>query len=264
MPAGLPGDSVANNTGSNPKLGRAIIMDPLSGPKGSPLDKDSANNASTGALSTGIGIGPNYVIGGTAPASVVAAGFNDNDIPGEVPTYAAPPPPGVVASSAINSTRMYIGGGRTVAESVTPDKYSKPFKPSPYTAGVALAAAGGGNATRDNGAGPAFTGAPMKVVTATGAVANGAAVETGILNATVALVSGQSVFGVAAALAAPSDVDVMGAGQLEKGKRAKPVELQPPDGGEAEQQKIEKEFDKNLQLELEQKEPPHKGRKSDA
>src|SRR5262252_10904893 len=122
MPASLPGSTAAQNLANPGAVGQFVIFDPLSGPKGSPLDvrkitwsgytptytNDAANQTpSTGALSTGIGIGANMVIGPTAPASIFAAGFNDNDIPGEVPTYAAPPPPGVVSSSAVNSTRMY-------------------------------------------------------------------------------------------------------------------------------------------------------------
>lgn len=208
MPAGLPGDSAANNLG-NPSAGRPVIFDPLSGPKGSPLDKGSAGTASTGALSTGIGIGPNAIlgaVGGSAPVGIYAAGFNDNMVPGEkVTVYAAAPPPGVVTTDIVDSTRLYIGGGRSVTNGTAADKPSVPFVASPYTAGVALCAAGNGG-SRDAGAGPAFTGFPMKLVTATGGVANGAAVETGFVNrSNIALVATQSVFGSdAAALAAAS------------------------------------------------------------
>ena len=200
MPAGLPGSSVSDNTTGNPSTGRAVIFDPLSGPDGSPFDLDSSGKASTGALSTGIGFGGQVIapspLALTGPTSILASGFNDNDIPGEVPTYAAPPPIGVVASSAINSTRMYIGGGRTIVNPDAATQPGRPFVPNPYTAGVAICMAGNGGA-RDGGAGPAFTGFPVKTVTATGAVANGAAVEAGFTNRTnVALVSGQSVFGV--------------------------------------------------------------------
>src|SRR5262245_38312604 len=206
MPASLPGESNivqyrdgssltnVNGTG-NPSLGPFIIMDPLSGPKGSPFDEDSTGNASTGGLSTGIGIGGS-VIGPTAPESIFAKGYNDNDIPGEVPTYSAAPPNGVVASSAINSTRMYIGGGRSVT-SGAPNYSNTPgvAGTNPYTAGVAICGAGK-SGSRDGGAGPAFTGFPMKMVTASGAVAIGAAIETGFTNRSgVAMVSGQSAFG---------------------------------------------------------------------
>lgn len=230
MPASLPGSTAAANATGNPSAGPLVIMDPLSGPDGSPYDKDSTGNASTGALSTGIGFGGN-VIG----AGQIQPLWNDNDIPGEVPTYAAPPPAGVVASSAINSTRMYIGGGRMVANNTAGDKLQRPFLPSPYTAGVAIGAAGAG-LTRDNGAGPAFLSSPLKLVTAAAGVAIGAVVETGFTNRSgVALTTGQSVFGTAAALAAPSFAAVKV--EAEEGKEPepntvdnKPIELSEDDG----------------------------------
>ncbi len=84
---------------------------------------------------------------------------------------------------------MYIGGGKSDATGA----------PVPYTAGFGLGMAGNGG-SRDAGAGPAFQGFRIKTVTATGAVANGAAVETGFTNRSgVALVTGQSVFGSATA-----------------------------------------------------------------
>jgi hypothetical protein len=87
---------------------------------------------------------------------------------------------------------MYAGGGRTVASTALK---GVPFPPNPYTAGFGIGAAGNGG-SRDAGAGPAFTGFPAKMVTATGAVATGAAIEAGFLNRTgVALVTGQSAFG---------------------------------------------------------------------
>lgn len=215
MPAGLPTSSLANNLG-NPTgaevaglTNRAVIFDPLSGPKGSPLDKGSAGTASTGALCTGIGIGPNVIIGavgGSAPVGIFLAGFNDNMVPGEkITVYAAAPPPGVVTTDIADSNRMYIGGGRMIANATVPDKATVPFVASPYTAGIALCAAGNGG-SRDAGAGPAFTGFPMKLVTAAGAAANGAVVETGFVNrSNIALVTGQSVFASdIAALAAAS------------------------------------------------------------
>lgn len=211
MPAGLPGSSNSDNL-ANPASGNAVIFDPLSGPKGSPLDKDPAGKASTGAMSTGIGIsaediiftpnlGPQGVPGTTAPNQIWRAGFEDNLTPGEVPTYAAGGPPPVVASSAINSTKLYIGGGRSEANNAANgDGY---VAPNPYTDGIAICGAGNGG-SRDGGAGPAFTGFPLKMVTATGTVANGAAIETGFVNRTgVSLATGQSTFGSAtAALAA--------------------------------------------------------------
>jgi hypothetical protein len=105
MPAGLPTSSLANNLGNPtgaeaPNLvaqNRAVIFDPLSGPKGSPFDKGSVGTASTGALSTGIGFGLNTLIGlnaASAPQSIFNAGFNDNYPPGaKIVTYAPAPPP---------------------------------------------------------------------------------------------------------------------------------------------------------------------------
>lgn len=184
MPAGLPGTSFADNFG-NPNAGNFVIMDALSGPKGSPFDRDGTPpaNCSTGGLSTGIGFGSPPIIGPTAPASIVAAGFNDNYTPGVTK-------PDNTASA--DSTLMYIGGGRSTAAGL----------PNPYTAGFGICGAGNG-ASRDSGAN---TGFGLKMVTATGAVANGAVVEAGFANRSgAALTTGQSVFGSATvANAAPA------------------------------------------------------------
>ena len=194
MPASLPGSTLAQNK-ANPALGAFVIFDPLSGPKGSPLDKDaaSANQCSTGALSTGIGYGDTDIINGaqgSPEANIFAAGFNYHNIAGEKnATYTAPPPNGVVATNAIDSTRMYLGGGKctATANGVAPAV--------PYTAGVSLVGAGNGG-SRDGGAGPAFTGFPLKTVTAIASVAVGAAVETGFINRSRrTITTGESVFG---------------------------------------------------------------------
>lgn len=202
MPASLPGATLAQNV-AGPTQGRAVVFDPLSGPKGSPFDRDQAGNCSTGALSTGIGYGPAspFIVAqgsDTAAQAIAKASYTDDQIPGARSN-------GFGTQNTLLSRFMYVGGGRMVANADPVQKYQVPFVPSEYTAGIALCTAGNG-AARDNGAGPAFTGASMKMVTATGAVANGAAVETGFVNRSgVALVSGQSLFGVAsAALAAPS------------------------------------------------------------
>jgi hypothetical protein len=176
MPASLPGDTVANNTTGNPNAGRMVLFDLLSGPKGSPKDTDVAGNASTGALNTGIGFGSPPIIGLTAPASIVASGFTDDYTPGVTK------PDGTAAA---NSTLMYIGGGKSDANGL----------PVPYTAGFGIGAAGNGG-SRDAGAGPAFTGFPIKMTTAAGAVATAAVIETGFVNRSgVALTTGQSTFG---------------------------------------------------------------------
>lgn len=194
MPAGLPGTSHDDNFG-NPQDGNFVIFDGLSGPKGTPFDMDTVDGepqqCSTGGLSTGIGYGSPPIIGLTAPASILAAGFTDDYIPGlSLPD----------GEDSDDSTIMYIGGGRS--EMVPPagddatDFSRAESVADPYTAGFAICGAGNGG-SRDSGA---DTGFPIKTVTATGAVANGAAVEAGYVNRSgVALVTGQSVFGSAVA-----------------------------------------------------------------
>jgi hypothetical protein len=202
MPAGLSGSTSAQNL-SNPSLGNFTIFDLLSGPKGSPKDRDvdvpylgspggsgfaASGEASTGALSTGIGFGSPPVIGLTAPVSIVLAGYNDDYTPGVTM------PDGTASA---NSKLMYIGGGRSNNDAAG--------TANPYTAGFGIGGAGQGG-SRDAGAGPAFTGFVMKMVTAAAGVATGGVVETGYSNRSgVALVTGQSVFGsFGTASAAPS------------------------------------------------------------
>lgn len=189
MPAALPGSTLAQNV-ANPSLGNAVNMDGLSGPKGSPFDKDNSGNATTGGMSTGIGWGNDLVIGagllyGTPPNGV-NGGF----------TY------GTGEGSAVNSSSIYIGGGRS---NLVPATAAGVSTAVPYTAGFAPVNAGNGG-SRDAGAGPAFTGFTGKIVTATASVANGAAVEAGFINRSgQTLVTGQSTFGSStAAQAAPS------------------------------------------------------------
>jgi hypothetical protein len=185
MPASLPGSTLAENL-ANPSAGLNINHDLLSGPKGSPFDKDNAGNASTGALCTGIGFGSPPIIGLTAPASIVAAGFQDDYTPGVTKNS----PSGYINSP--DSTIMYIGGGRCDPPTIATQGRAAPV---PYTTGFGLGDAGQGGA-RDAGAGPAFQGFKTKMVTATGAVANGVAIEAGFLNRSgVSMVTGQSAFG---------------------------------------------------------------------
>lgn len=186
MPGSLPGDTALNNAG-NPNAGMFVIMDPLSGPKGAPL-AGASGNLSTGGLSTGIGYGCNHVIGPTAPDSIKAAGFDDNQVPGTVQAQGF----AGQAQNTVDSRMMYIGGGRMIENPDTVARVSVPWVPSRYTAGIALVGAGNGG-SRDSGANTGFA---MKTVTATGAVANGAAIETAFNNRSgVAMVSGQSAFG---------------------------------------------------------------------
>lgn len=179
----------------NPSTGLFVIMDPMSGPKGSPFDAKSYHpttqllvadptNYSTGALSTGIGFGSPPIIGPTAPASIKAASFTDDYTPGV--TF----PDGV--TPATDARMLYIGGGRSFP-AINGIALDNMWSVSPI-------AAFGNGASRDGGAGPAFTGFAIKMVTATGAVAPGAAVEAGFTNRSgLALTTGQSVFGSATA-----------------------------------------------------------------
>jgi hypothetical protein len=182
----MPASNMGSTSGAgNPSTGKFVVCDLISGPKGSPLDKDTAGNFSTGALSTGIGYGASRVIGPVAPQSIKDAGFTDDYIPG------VSKPDG---SGSLNSTYMYIGGGRSNAMSngiaVT----------NPYTAGFGIGGFGAGG-SRDGGAGPAFTGFKMKMVT--GAAAIGADIEAGFANRSgVAMLAGQSAFGSSDAAAA--------------------------------------------------------------
>jgi hypothetical protein len=179
--AGIKNDPV-NTYPANPSAGQAVLMDALSGPKGSPLDKDNTGNCSTGALSTCIGFGSNVIVGsgllyGTPPTGV-NGGFTDDTGEG---------------ASGVNSTFVYLGGGRSVTASGV--NTAGVAGTSPYTAGFFPVGAGNGG-SRDGGAGPAFTGFTHKMVTATAGTANGVAIEAGFINRTgVALTTGQSAFG---------------------------------------------------------------------
>lgn len=188
MPAALPGSAgikndPVNTYPANPSAGQAVLIDALSGPKGSPLDKDNTGNCTTGAMSTGIGYGLNLVVapGNLFNATTGAPGGGFTDDVGE-------------GASGANSTVIYIGGGRSVTASGV--NTAGVAGTSPYTAGFFPVAAGNGG-SRDGGAGPTvFTGFTHKMVTATAGVANGAAVEAGFVNRSgVALVTGQSTMG---------------------------------------------------------------------
>ena len=198
MPAFMMGGTAA----ANPSVGKQVLMCPFSGPSGSPFDAKRANytdptsmtrvadtaNLSTGALSTGIGFGTSNF-----------DGFADNQ-PGRVlpdQNYTDDYTPGVTLPSGIAATTAIltaIGGGKVVVSGADQGIYTV----TPYVAQPLLGFGGGGS--RDAGAGPAFTGFGTKVVTSTGAVAVGAAVETGFLNRTsFALNTGKTVLGSATA-----------------------------------------------------------------
>jgi hypothetical protein len=100
---------------------------------------------------------------------------------------------------------MYIGGGRTILNPIVADRPSIPFSPNPYVTGVAICAAGNGG-SRDAGAGPAFTGFPVRLLAPTGTVLNGSPVVAGFVNrSNVSITNGQAVFtSETTALAAPA------------------------------------------------------------
>jgi|SRR5215831_19834149 len=185
---------------ANPSDGPGVMMSPFSGPKGSPLDNDkqlaadgsttASGNASTGALSTGIGYGINSKLPGhallfssTIPAQ--AGYFDDDETPGTLM------PDGTTAADA---RCLAIGGGRNSITVVGGDYARGTSAPNPYAVQPLLAFGNGGS--RDAGAGPAFTGFAMRMVTAAGSVANGSVVETGYVNRSgVTLATGLSQFG---------------------------------------------------------------------
>lgn len=212
--------------------GNSVALNPFSGPKGSPFDAlmyppgtyqptlsqrvPNTTDHSTGALSTGIGFdtidngclgaGPNntygkagidtgniiVTTGGTTkgiPANGPGAinGFSDDYIPGTTL------PSGALATLAILTA---IGGGKSTTPTAA-SSYSAPTVP--YNVQPLLDMGVGGS--RDAGAGPAFTGFSMKLVTATSACAQGVAIEAGFVNRTapaasgVQLLTGVSAFG---------------------------------------------------------------------
>ena len=176
MPAALPGSTDVQNA-ANPSLGKAVAINPFSGPKGSPFDAKKypsnvamanpstivadPSNISTGALSTGIGFGSDCRDPGFP---VIQDEFTDDYQPGiTLPGSGA-------ASTAI---LLAIGGGKSTVSGLL-------STPAPYVAQPLLTAGNGGS--RDAGAGPAFTGFGTKLVTAAADIANGAVIETGWVN----------------------------------------------------------------------------------
>lgn len=201
--------------------GNSASFSPFSGPKGSPFDAKTydptvytpnpstgkiANTAdhSTGALCTGIGfestdsgqlvagIG-NPLYSAAIPASV--NNFSDSYVPGQtLPSGSAAP----------DARLLAIGGGKSVITPGPGTDYSIGVStPVPYVSQPILDMGVGGS--RDAGAGPAFTGFGMKLVTAAADVAQGAVIETGFVNRTapaasgIVLKSGNNAFGSATA-----------------------------------------------------------------
>jgi len=215
------GQSVANVDSA--AAGAGVNYSPFSGPTNSPFDARTitgwpastnttagvptyANNTadrSTGALSTGIGFGTTPIINPTAPASIKAAGFTDDYVPGQtlpagtlIPTSPAAqtPPylPGQNGTDIGGAVLTCIGGGKSTAnvDGIAPTV--------PYAAQPILNMGNGGS--RDAGAGAVKTGFAEKMVTATATVAVGDPVETGFVNrSNRSVVAGESVFGSATA-----------------------------------------------------------------
>jgi len=190
--------------------GKSATFSPFSGPKGSPFDAlmypsniahptlaqrvANTTDHSTGALSTGIGMDATTKVPGiatlysaTVPSSV--NGMTDNYTPGVTM------PDGTTAATTAVLTA--IGGGKSVITAGAGTDWSRGTSaPVPYVAQPILGAGNGGS--RDAGAGPAFTGFGLKVVTnpTAAVIANGAVIETGFVNRMgVDLLGNQSALG---------------------------------------------------------------------
>jgi hypothetical protein len=139
MPAMNAGGDVVPNPPAipavvaNPSIGSAVIMSPFSGPKGSAFDamkypSNGANyttvkvadtsNTSTGAMSTGIGFGPNA----SGQASVY-----DKNVPASVNSFMDDYTPGMTmpaGTAAADGRLLSIGGGKSVATPVNTGDYT--------------------------------------------------------------------------------------------------------------------------------------------
>jgi hypothetical protein len=219
----MPANGMAQTPGvsnANSATAKAVLQSPFSGPTGSPFaaqeyppssnttKQANASDTSVGALSTGIGFGMGTatvinVFNGADPATPPGAigdkGFTDDYQPGiSLPSGASIGNTAPVAplQTPYGAVLTAIGGGASgaAANGIAPT--------TPYVAVPLLGFGNGG--TRDAGAGPAFTGFGEKMVTATGAVAVGAAIEAGFVNRTYpvggpGMVATESAFGSATA-----------------------------------------------------------------
>lgn len=170
-------------TAENPSTGRAVMMSPFSGPKGSMLDNDQPGNHSTGALNTGIGFGPNLIINAPATPNVRDAGFN------------VPYTPGVSKpnnTDAADATLVAIGGGRSKATENGESDTVPLINADNY--GAPLFAFGNG-AQRDGANAGQGRYTQLRTVAAT--VANGSNIANGLTNRSgKTLTSGQSALGI--------------------------------------------------------------------
>ena len=204
--------------------GNSVSFSPFSGPQGSPFDalmypsnianpipsQRVANTAdhSTGALNTGIGFestdNGQLVAGLNTGNLIVTTGGTTKGIPANGPGalngFTDDYQPGISLPSgalATLATLLAIGGGKSTANGTTVAQ--PPTVAAPYNVQPILDMGVGGS--RDAGAGPAFTGFGMKLVTATADVAQGGVIETGFVNRTapaasgIALKTGASAFG---------------------------------------------------------------------
>ena len=209
--------------------GNSASFSPFSGPKGSPLDalQYPANIAnpipsqrtaktddhSTGALNTGIAMEStnrgHLVAGMDGPlySAAIPASVN-NPIDTYQPGISMPS--GALLANTVLATGLYgavliaIGGGKSVITAGAGTDWSKGISsPAPYNVQPLLDMGVGGS--RDAGAGPAFTGFGLQLVTAAADIAQGAAIETGWINRTapaasgIVLKSGRHAFGSASA-----------------------------------------------------------------
>lgn len=188
--------------------GNSATLSPFSGPNGSPFDAkmypagtvspvpadlvDKTDDHSTGALSTGIGIE-------TTDKGQLVAGMNQPlysaAIPSSVGSFIDSYEPGIslpsgtaldntpVATGLYGAVLTAIGGGKSTANTV-----ASPSVAAPYNVQPLLDMGFGGS--RDAGAGPAFTGFGMKIVTAVADVAQAGVIETGFINRTAPAASG--------------------------------------------------------------------------
>lgn len=120
MAASFPGQQSADTT-----TGRAVAFDIRSGVTSGPLD----NGAGTGALTTGIGFGPNV-----GPQGFTDKKFSVGYIPGKTK---------LDGSAASNATYYYLGGGASKPHN-DPGGAAGEANTSPITSNYGIGVAGGG------------------------------------------------------------------------------------------------------------------------
>ena len=152
--------------------GQGVLMNPFSGPLGSPFDNDQAGNGSTGALNTGIGFGNNMVTNDLT---------NEDYIPGITN------PDGTAATDA---TLIAIGGGHSDATD------GGIADTTPYDEQPLMVFGLGG--LRDSEVEPAATGFESKYLSVATTVSAGGTISGSFNNNTgINLVSGNMVLATA-------------------------------------------------------------------